>query len=969
MSPAPQEVLDLVERFAHNMDRYHRADYNETQARREFIDPFFAALGWDVENRRGVAPQYQEVIHEATLRDRGSVKAPDYCFRVGPERKFFVEAKKPAVDIREGIHPAYQLRRYAWSAKLPLSILTDFEEFSVYDCRIPPKPADKAATARILYVHYADYPARWDEIAAIFAREAVWRGDYDRYAETARGKRGTQEVDAVFLQQMEAWRTLLAQNIALRNPQIASVRDLNFAVQKTIDRVIFLRITEDRDIEPYEQLKHIAENGGVYANLLGLFRRADERYNSGLFHFRDEKGCAEAPDTLTPGLAVDDKALREIIGSLYYPESPYEFSVLGADILGNVYEQFLGSVIRLTPAHRAVVEQKPEVRKAGGVYYTPKYIVEYIVKNTVGKLCEGKTPGEISKLRILDPACGSGSFLLGAYQHLLDTHRDWYAAHPTKQARREVYQGIGGEWFLTTEEKKRILLNNIYGVDIDPQAVEVTKLSLLLKVLEGETAASLATQLELMPERALPDLAANIKCGNSLIGPDFYDGRQMSLLDNEEAQRINAFDWHAEFPEVFHREGAKDAKEGGFDAVIGNPPYVNIRLLTQEQGDQVKQYFREGYRCAQRGYDIYVLFIERGFQLLKSSGFFGMIVPNKLATLDYARECRSMLVEQTAIWRIADVSTLGVFSGASVYPYILVWEKANPEEDHKIAIIEAQCVADVASDSPTSHVRQSSLSVEQGFSLHGTLDIESRVPTLPLGEKATLHSGTTGFSAQKIAGQIKEHEDVASRQYYDFIVSGNIDRYIIRTGNVRFMKLTFRRPVLIRSSEHLTSRKHALYRSQKIVIAGMTKRLEAALDQGGLALGVQVYAVADPTDDLRYLLGILNSRLLSFLFRLRFQAKHLAGGFLAINKRQLEQLPIRTINFSDPADAARHDRMVALVERMLDLHKRLAAAQTPTDKTLLQRQITATDKEIDRLVYDLYGLTDEEIAVVEGGSG
>ena len=215
--------------------------------------------------------------------------------------------------------------------------------------------------------------------------------------------------------------------------------------------------------------------------------------------------------------------LKDILKRLYYPDSPYEFSVLPADILGQVYEQFLGKVIRLTAGHQAEVEDKPEVKKAGGVYYTPTYIVDYIVKNTVGKLLEGKTPKKAAELRILDPACGSGSFLIGAYQYLLDWHRDWYVEHGPEKHRKELYQGPGGDWRLTTAEKKRILLNNIYGVDIDSQAVETTKLSLLLKVLEGETSESLDAQLSFLHERALPDLAANIKCGNSLIGPDFYD--------------------------------------------------------------------------------------------------------------------------------------------------------------------------------------------------------------------------------------------------------------------------------------------------------------------------------------------------------------------------------------------------------------------------------------------------------------
>ena len=374
------------------------------------------------------------------------------------------------------------------------------------------------------------------------------------------------------MKEIEGWRELLAKNIALRNPQL-SQRELNYAVQVTIDRVLFLRMCEDRGVEHYGQLGALQNGVAVYGRLKDLFRKADERYNSGLFHFTKEPDRPESHDELTTALNIDDKPLKEIFKSLYYPDSPYEFSVLPAEILGQVYEQFLGKVIRLTDGHRAVVEEKPEVRKAGGVYYTPTYIVDYIVKNTIGKLLEGKTPKQAAKLRVLDPACGSGSFLLGAYQFLLDWYRDRYIEAGTDKPSKEIFQGRGGAWHLTSAEKKRILLNNIYGVDIDPQAVEVTKLSLLLKVLEGESQQTLERQLLLYHERALPDLASNIKCGNSLIGPDFYDGQQLTLFDEEERYRINVFDWNAEFPAIM--------KAGGFDAVIGNPPYIRIQIMQE----------------------------------------------------------------------------------------------------------------------------------------------------------------------------------------------------------------------------------------------------------------------------------------------------------------------------------------------------------------------------------------------------
>ena len=240
---AKTQVERLVERFERNVDAYKRADYKETQVRVEFIDPFFEALGWDVRNTKGYAEQYKDVIHEDALKVAGAVRAPDYCFRIGGTRKFFLEAKKPSVSVRGDVGPAYQLRRYAWSAKLPLSVLTDFEELAVYDCRRRPKPADNAGVGRVQYLTYDQYLDHFDNIYGVFARESVLQGSFDRYVQDTKRQRGTSEVDAEFLKEIEGWRETLARNIALRNPAL-TVHELNFAVQRTIDRIIFLRMAE-----------------------------------------------------------------------------------------------------------------------------------------------------------------------------------------------------------------------------------------------------------------------------------------------------------------------------------------------------------------------------------------------------------------------------------------------------------------------------------------------------------------------------------------------------------------------------------------------------------------------------------------------------------------------------------------------------------------------------------------------------
>ncbi len=763
---APQTVLDLVARFEQQRDAYKSGQYNETQLRREFLDPLFQALGWDVDNVQGYAEAYKDVIHEDQIRGGGATKAPDYGFRIGGTRKFFLEAKKPSVCIKDEPSPAYQLRRYAWSAKLPLSILSDFEEFAVYDCRIKPHQDDPAATARIFYCTFRELGEKWDWIASVFSREAVLKGSFDKFAESSKGKRGT-TVDDAFLETIEGWRKRLAENRALRNPKL-SQRELNFAVQRIIDRIIFLRIGEDRGIEDYGRLRAFVNGDRISPRLCQLFEAAAARYNSGLFHFKREKGRHEDPDELTRSLDLDDKLLRDILRSLYYPDSPYEFSVLTADILGQVYEQFLGKVIRLTEGHRAVVDDKPEVKTAGGVYYTPTYIVDYIVRQTVGKLLaeiSGNTSGEpvsssalppppdprppewervaegrvrveggklvvagegergplspraattmlnrVAQRHILDPACGLGSFLIGAYQFLLDWHLQFHLANdPAKWAKgsKPALVQTSGGWKLTIAERKRILLNNLFGVDTDTQAVEVTKLSLRLKVLEGETGQSLQTLFRFSQERALPDLGDNIKCGNSLIGPDFYHQSELPLLTDEEHYRINVLDWQAEFPQIFRRatssgelretpaapldytrpgvplpgsDGSKKRKgekamplspaigpewEGGFDAVIGNPPYVRIQTMQDSQPQEV-EYFNHTYTAASQGnYDIYVVFAECGLGLLAKAGRLGFILPNKFFNAQYGQALREILSAGKHLVHIVHFGDQQVFSKAT----------------------------------------------------------------------------------------------------------------------------------------------------------------------------------------------------------------------------------------------------------------------------------------------------------------
>ncbi|HEV8328314.1 MAG TPA: DNA methyltransferase [Nitrospiraceae bacterium] len=946
MSQAPPIVATLIDRFEQNRESYKSQGYNETQLRREFLDPFFEALGWDVANKQGHAEAYKDVIHEVAIKIGGYTKSPDYCFRIGGARKFFLEAKKPAVNLRDDLSPAYQLRRYAWSAKLPLSILTDFEEFVVYDCRNRPNLSDKPSAGRVLYLTYRDYLTRWDEIASIFTKDAVLKGSFDKYAVTDR-KRGTATVDAEFLKEIETWREALAKNLALRNPKL-SVHELNFSVQRTIDRLIFLRICEDRGVEPYAQLQALLNGQNIYGRLRYIYEQADDRYNSGLFHFHPEKDRAESPDDLTPRLKIDDKVLKDILGRLYYPQSPYEFSVFPTEILGQVYEQFLGKVIRLTAGHQAKVEEKPEVKKAGGVYYTPAYIVEYIVKHTVGALCEGKAPKQISKLRILDPACGSGSFLIGAYRYLLNYHRDWYVKDGPEKHRKELFQAASGEWRLTTQEKKRILLNNIYGVDIDSQAVEVTKLSLLLKVLEGESDETLKRQLSFVHERALPDLGQNIKCGNSLIEPDYFAGEL--LPDEDEMRRVNPFDWKVGFPEIM--------SAGGFNAVIGNPPYL------YSAGQKFSDYLTKNYQLCQYQTDYYVYFIERALQLARKQGKVSFIVSDSWLNSGYFSTMRNHLLSEQHIDLIT-VFDYPVFERATIENSIFALTVAGSPEIIPIdRFVTPTTILATNKIDPKAAQQCGLINPKQSYLATQVL-VSIEQDTKPLSLYARVNRGihayrTDGYGKSKFGpgSQTKKDKDLCSYHankrlndsYLPELKGKDVDRFIFRpSGKFVSYGLWLAEP---REPEFFFRQKVALRKILGPKLHGTFLEKPTALDQSLYIL----ISKNDDSSELKHILGILLSRLGAWYLR----TKHAIYDVLYpwYTKKQLAEFPIK------PKDR----RLILLVERMLDLYKQLAATKTPADKERLQRQIDVTDQEIDRLVYDLYGLTEEEIKIVEAAS-
>ncbi|MBS1552978.1 MAG: N-6 DNA methylase [Bacteroidetes bacterium] len=949
---ALNNISRLVERFDRQYDSYKHSTYNETLTRRDFIDPFFKALGWDMDNENGYAEAYREVIHEDRVKISGYMKAPDYSFRlVGGKRLFFVEAKKPSVYVKGDILPAYQVRRYGWSAKLPVSIITDFEEFSIYDCTKKPDPKDSASVARTNYLTFREYVNEFDFIYDTFSKENVLRGSFDKFIQGNTGKKGTATVDKEFLLSLDKWRTYLAKAISKENKNL-NEDEINFAVQQFIDRIIFLRIAEDRNVEPYGSLKEtLSCTGNIYKNLFRLFKTADEKYNSGIFDFKK--------DRISEGLTLDNKVIKTIISELYYPESPYEFSVLSVEILGSAYEQFLGKQIRISNAHRVTIEDKPEVRKAGGVYYTPQYIVDYIVKNTVGKLIEkqpdgkaGKTPKEISKIKIVDPACGSGSFLLGAYQYLLDYHKDYYSQNGKiknniKRSGKNTKEDtvLTPEGNLTTAEKKRILTNNIFGVDIDTNAVEVTKLSLLLKCMEGETDASIATQTKLWNERVLPNIDSNIKSGNSLIDTDFYDGE----LDFGDEKKIKPFNWQKAFPEVF--------AQGGFDAVIGNPPY---RMMQPKDTDEeILKYFKKHYIVAEFKIDLFHLFIRKGLQLNREKGLLGFIAPSSLLNNVYAENLRKWILNNTLI-KIISLTKEKVFPDADVYTAVYIFEKHSNSKN--ILSHNVQTTIELELLKSNSELKYSITNQKRFFSFEGTVwNILLNENNANIIEKIKYKTSKLSSIAEINRGLItgdrnKYFSKVCKNNKYKSIFSGSdIHRY-----NVNYVSeyVYFEKPKGSGGcwDEDVHFAKH------KILIRQIGFTPTATIIEKPIAVTGNIFTVRSKDLEFeKYILAIINSKMIKYYWKIMFA--DFKNSFPQVSIFSLNSIPIK-----ENPDIIIFQEIVKHVDQLLKLNSEKQTVKLQSKIEQIQSRIDYCEDKIDRAVYELYGLTEDEIKVVEGKS-
>ncbi len=993
-------VEKLILRFESDRTHYLSKNYSEAQARDDFITPFFKALGWDVENDQGLTHHAREVVVEAAEDTRGR---PDYGFRVAGQTRFFVEAKAPSEELDAAKH-IIQAKTYAWNTKqVFFVVLTDFEEFRFYDASIQPD-VRKPDEGLLLKLRYGDYVASLGKLWE-FSKERVLVGSLEAMLpRDRRTQRLRIPVDAAFLDEMTGWREEVAKNVYKNNPAL-SARQLNEIVQRLLDRIVFIRIAEDRRVIEKNQLRDVVEEwkgrGGkfhIFEWLNDLFHRINEDFNGEIFkpHLSEE-------------IKIDSDVLARIIERLYPPQSPYRFDVIGVELLGSIYERYLGSTIRVT-TKRVHVDQKPEVRKAGGVYYTPEYIVDYIVKNTVGKIIEGKSPKQIEKIRILDPACGSGSFLIGAFQCLIDYHVRYLSEHPKEAHGHALFPDIirdqDGETRLSVVRKAEILKNNLFGVDIDPQAVEVTMMSLYLKALEGERS-------QLPPKQhLLPELKYNIICGNSLVGPDFYKDQQLSFIDDEDKFRVNVFDWEACFPEIL--------KAGGFDAVIGNPPYVR-----QESLSEFKDYFERHYESFDGTADLYVYFMERGIRLLREGGYYSIIVSSSFLRTTFAAPLREFLKKTAAILRIADFGGLAVFENAKdTYVCIpLLSKRLHPKrvEIAKVASLDFEeldaYVAARIYTIPNQRLTLEAWSLKSDEEA-GVFDKIANAG-IPLGryvDKKMFYGIKTGlneaFELSGLEAKKIQKKFPSSRRLIKPVLGGeDIRRYfitpqgkfwiVVPSGWTRetMRKDDFSGPISEKEAwawfsrnhkalaEHLREFESSCRKRQdqgefwwelrpcdyyehfelpKIIFPDIAKGPRFHLDSDGFYLANTAYCLGFAD---KYLLGVLNSRLFWFaISNISIPFGIRAGEYrYRLIYQYMEKVPIRMIDHTNTGDAGLHIQIVALVERALELSSAKRSGKlAPSELQRLEREIAATDAEIDKLVYELYGITGEERRIIEG---
>jgi type I restriction-modification system DNA methylase subunit len=906
---AKQLVEELIKKYnkiieEKRIDIYVR---KEAMTKKDFILPLFEALGWNVQDE----PDRNDNVSAEETISKGFV---DFGFRINGIPKFFLEAKPMKEDL-DNPKLISQAINYAWHKGCTWALLTDFESINIFNAEWEIAIPFQSHFKTILCYEFLD---RFDELW-LLSKESFEQDLLDKEAEKWGKKTKKIPIDEQLLVDFTKFRELLSKNIMkLNQDKNLTEEDLDESVQKILDRLIFIRNCEDRELEE-KKLWEAKTETKTWKKVKEIFKYYDNKYNSKLFAYNPmdlKKGH------LCDNLNIDDKIMQDIIECLYHIKDKfisYDFSAIEADVLGNIYEQYLGHILRKSEK-RAKLTENHAHRKEQGIYYTPIYIVNYIVRNTLGELLKDKKL-DAEKIRVLDPACGSGSFLIKAF----DVINEHYIKHDKNYLQTQIDFKTGGAF--TT--KVRILKDNIFGVDLDKQAVEIAQLNLLLKITEKG--------------RRLPLLQENIKCGNSLIDDPTITGDK-------------AFKWKEQFKEVM--------QEGGFDVVIGNPPYIFVR--GQKFSDKEKNYYYSNYSLVQYQLNTYLLFIEKAIKLLKINGYFGFIIPNTWQTIDNFSRFRKYLFENMSDITIINI-TDKVFLEANVETNILIFKKEKAC-NKKVSLwsfnegkLENLFEGKSNSFGKSYIVRFSKESIDKENIIIEKIASNS----ITLSEIATIKAGLKAYEVGK--GKPKQTEEMKDKRiyhskikidkdYYKYLEGKDVCRYFIKWGG-NYLKY----------GECLAApRTFDLFSSERILVRQIPSRLPYCIN----ASYVNEVYLNDINSMIIYnfkkyssklILALINSKLISYWFNVRFN-KLQRELFPQFKVKELEIFPIHK-----SIDKFCISKMLVLVDKMFSFNRRLneIGDKKTDERAKIEEEIKKTDVEIDGLAYRIYGITKAEKKILE----
>lgn len=652
---AKASLARLIDRYKTFIARANRDEISE-ESIRTWLNELLQIFGWDVQNTNQVL---QERVLQGAQRERlieinSPHRRPDYTLKNGLNIKTFLDAKALNVDVFSSSETAYQIRSYGWSAQSPCAFVSNFEQFVIFDCRFAPSP-DQDAHIGAIQLTIDQYLDEFDLLFDHLWKDYVWNNKLvEIYQLTA--VEGNNRLDTRFMHVLSDFRIKLAQNLVdNENSCITDDIALNYYVQVILDRIIFIRVCESKEIEELEKLRGFLNNDTGFWNGFkeSCYMEFYQHYDGAMFerdqHFQE--------------IVLDNDIFSDFIEKLYYPH-PYKFDVIPVKVIANIYEEFLGKHL-LLDGQTVIEKTKPEYIKTNGAISTPEHIVDMVCKKAIS-LNNLSTVEDLLNIKILDPCCGSGVFLVACYellaaklQHLISQNADMAIRY------RNYFALQDGAMFLTIEGKRAIITNCLHGVDSDEAALEVAKMALALKVIDVSNTASL-TIIGAFGDKILQDISCNIKLGNSLVDTDIVLSADLALL-------MKPFDMKTiGFPSVFN-------DKGGFDYVIGNPPYVETKHYKNAL-PEMHNYISEKYSAFEGKADLAVIFIERGLSILNDTGKLGFIVQRRWFKTDYGRATRELIDSGKHLSKLIDFEATDIFYRRITYVSLLVLSKRPFEE-------------------------------------------------------------------------------------------------------------------------------------------------------------------------------------------------------------------------------------------------------------------------------------------------